>query len=483
MLAAKPTMNLFAETGGKNATIVTALADRDQAIKNVLHSAFSHSGQKCSATSLLILESEVYHDAKFREQLADAVESLTVGSAWDLATKIGPLIRPPSGVLETGLKELEPGEEWAVMPRLHVDENPHLVSPGVKWGVQPNSFTHCTELFGPVLGVMEARDLDHAIELVNASGYGLTSGLESLDDREHQVWRERIRAGNLYINRPTTGAIVLRQPFGGMGKSAVGPGIKAGGPNYVVPLMRFEDQRTWEEKPVPEVIELSARPEEIARFSRIGESFDPISRNHLGELRSALAREVGDKDGLLPTIDSYLVWALGEFRALHDHFRLLGEDNFRRYLPVEPLRIRIAAADTPFDIIARAAAARAANCRATISAPPELDGPAAEAVSLLDRLTDSWGAAIEFVEESDERLAELIGSGRVARVRYAAPDRVPALIRRAAAEALQYIADMPVSAHGRIDLLWYLREQSIAHVYHRYGNLGLRAEEERLEPF
>ena len=116
--------NLLAETGGKNATIVTALSDRDQAIKNVLHSAFSHSGQKCSATSLLILESEVYHDAKFRAALCDAVESLRVGSAWELPTKIGPLIRPPCGVLETALKELEPGEEWAVMPRLHVDDNP-----------------------------------------------------------------------------------------------------------------------------------------------------------------------------------------------------------------------------------------------------------------------------------------------------------------------------------------------------------------------
>ena len=130
------------------------------------------------------------------------------------------------------------------MPRLHVDDNPNLVSPGVKWGVQPGSFTHCTELFGPVLGVMEARDLDAAIDLVNATGYGLTSGLESLDDREQELWCSRIRAGNLYINRPTTGAIVLRQPFGGMGKSSVGPGIKAGGPNYVVPLMQFAEQGT-----------------------------------------------------------------------------------------------------------------------------------------------------------------------------------------------------------------------------------------------
>ena len=109
----------------------------------------------------------------------------------------------------------------------------------MKWGVRNGSFTHCTEFFGPVLGVMEARDLDAAIDLVNATGYGLTSGLESLDDREQEHWQRHIRAGNLYINRPTTGAIVLRQPFGGMGKSSVGPGIKAGGPNYVVPLMQI----------------------------------------------------------------------------------------------------------------------------------------------------------------------------------------------------------------------------------------------------
>ena len=76
-------MNLLAETGGKNATIVTALADREQAIKHVLHSAFSHSGQKCSATSLLILEEEVYDDPEFRRALCDAVRSLQVGSAWD----------------------------------------------------------------------------------------------------------------------------------------------------------------------------------------------------------------------------------------------------------------------------------------------------------------------------------------------------------------------------------------------------------------
>jgi RHH-type transcriptional regulator, proline utilization regulon repressor / proline dehydrogenase / delta 1-pyrroline-5-carboxylate dehydrogenase len=95
MLRASPHCPLYAETGGKNATIVTSMSDRDQAIKHVLHSAFSHSGQKCSATSLLLLEDEIYDDPSFREALCDAVESMPVGSAWELSTRMGPLIRPP----------------------------------------------------------------------------------------------------------------------------------------------------------------------------------------------------------------------------------------------------------------------------------------------------------------------------------------------------------------------------------------------------
>jgi RHH-type proline utilization regulon transcriptional repressor/proline dehydrogenase/delta 1-pyrroline-5-carboxylate dehydrogenase len=490
MLRKNPTMHLIAETGGKNATIITALSDRDQAIKNVLHSTFSHGGQKCSATSLLILESEVYHDSKFRTALCDAVESLRVGSAWDVSTKIGPLIRPPSGALETGLKELEPGEEWAIMPRLHVDDNPNLVSPGVKWGVQPGGFTHCTELFGPVLGVMEARDLDAAIDLVNATGYGLTSGLESLDDREQELWASRIRAGNLYINRPTTGAIVLRQPFGGMGKSSVGPGIKAGGPNYVVPLMRFAE--TEEAQTVGRGQEEIVAADSIPAILSAAKSAASDTRwlTDLNSLRHAL--QDGAAGGqpnadveicrVLAALDSYEAWARDEFRTVHDHFRLLGEDNFRRYLPVEPLRIRVHPSDTLSDIFCRAIAARAAGCRATISIAPSFSGLAADAVELLDRLTDSWAGAIEFIEENDASLSAAIRMVPDGRARYAAPERVPESIRAAAAEALQYVADTPVSTLGRIELLWYFREQSVSHVYHRYGNLGLRADERRDEP-
>ena len=461
MLRSKPRMRLFAETGGKNATIVTSMADRDQTIKNVLHSAFSHSGQKCSATSLLILEDEVFFAKSFHKTFCDAVESLEVGSAWQLETRIGPLIRPPRDELETALKELEEGETWAVMPEQN-EENPHLYSPAVKWNVQPGSFTHMTEFFGPVLGVMRARDLYHAIDLVNQTGYGLTSGLESLDDREHQTWLEGIRAGNLYLNRGTTGAIVLRQPFGGMGKSAFGPGIKAGGPNYVVPLMRVE-----EVDPLPLDRQVSD-PQLVALFSALTERAtcedSPLTVEEVARVASAVA--------------DYEEAQHIEFGDDHDHFRLIGQDNTRRYLPVRELRIRVSDKDSFFEILARVCAAKTVGCRTTLSFPLGYD---ASVVALLDELTHDWAGALELLEESDEALSEAIRDGHTHCVRYAAADRVPEVVRVSAADTGAYVVDEPVLSRGRIELLWYVEEQSICHNYHRYGNLGERVNEPRSE--
>ena len=123
MLKKRPDMLLAAETGGKNATIVTAMSDRDQAIKNILHSAFSNCGQKCSATSLVILEKEVYEDELFRKQLVDAARSYKVGSCWEFQNKIGPLIHPPAKDLKRALTTLEPGETWVLTPK-QVGTNP-----------------------------------------------------------------------------------------------------------------------------------------------------------------------------------------------------------------------------------------------------------------------------------------------------------------------------------------------------------------------
>ena len=466
MLDSRPDMRLLAETGGKNATIVTAMSDRDQAIKHVVDSAFGHAGQKCSATSLLILEGEVYDDEKFKTTLCDAVRSKQVGSAWALETAIGPMIRKPNGELAVALKDLEKGESWAVEANCDAD-NPQLYSPAVKWGVQPGSFTHCTEFFGPVLGVMRADNLRHAIELVNYSGYGLTSGLESLDEREQEIWKDEIRAGNLYINRGTTGAIVLRQPFGGMGKSAFGPGIKAGGPNYVAQLMKFEDRFD---------------PADVTGDNHVG-LVDEQLRGLKESLSKASTGWASDqlRSQFELALGSYAYQYKNEFARQHDHMKLVGQDNYRRYLAVRGMRIRIDESDSPFEVFARVAAARSVGCRVTVSFAPTLDENSVVAGLLqwLDGATTSWAADIEFVEETDAELTVAIEDGNARRLRFAGTDRVPEVIRRMASLHDCYVADEPVLSEGRIELLWYLEEQSISDNYHRYGNLGARIDEPR----
>ena len=454
MLADKPDLWLSAETGGKNATIVTAMSDRDQAIKNIIHSAFSNSGQKCSATSLLILEREVYEDTHFRQQLVDAAQSFATGSAWEFHHRMGPLIRPPEGDLKRGIEQLEPGESWALEPGM-VDDNPYLWSPGIKWDVQPGSFSHLTELFGPVLGVMPAENLQEAVALANQTGYGLTAGLESLDPREQFQWKKTIRAGNLYVNRGTTGAITLRQPFGGMAKSALGPAIKAGGPNYVAQFMQFEEIGYPAVGPIATESALLRLAQEWQRKAHGGAFGDDGAE----VVKAARA------------IRSYLFHFEQEFSKETDYFHLRGQDNLHRYLPVGTVMVRIHPDDSLFETLARIAAVRVCGCRLYLSAPAGLDN---RAIGFIEsdqgrRLCD--GAAIH--RESDADVAGMISN--VQRIRYALPQRVPQQVLQAAAAAGAYIARSPVLMEGRIELLHYVINQSICDSYHRYGNLGERA--------
>ncbi|WP_024288201.1 bifunctional proline dehydrogenase/L-glutamate gamma-semialdehyde dehydrogenase [Cellulomonas sp. KRMCY2] len=233
-------LEVVAETSGKNALVVTPSADVDLAVADVVRSAFGHAGQKCSAASLLILVGSAGRSTRLRRQLADAVSSLAVGPATDLSTTMGPLTEPAAGKLLRALTTLDPGEHWLVRPR-QLDAHGYQWSPGVKHGVAAGSFLHTTECFGPVLGVMRTETLEQAIALQNAVAFGLTGGLHSLDEAEIATWLETVEVGNAYVNRHITGAIVGRQPFGGWKASVVGPGAKAGGPNYVAQLGEWSD--------------------------------------------------------------------------------------------------------------------------------------------------------------------------------------------------------------------------------------------------
>ena len=199
-LSWRPDLPLFAETSGKNAIIITSLADRDQAVRDLVRSAFGHNGQKCSAASLAVCEAEVYDDVAFRRQLRDAAASLDVGSAWEPTSRITPLTQPPGAALRRALTVLDEGEEWLLEPRPDA-ANPHLWSPGIKLGVRKASFFHQTECFGPVLGLMRAESLDEAID-----------ARQRHPVRPHQRDPDAGRSRDRALGGPHRGRQPLRQP-------------------------------------------------------------------------------------------------------------------------------------------------------------------------------------------------------------------------------------------------------------------------------
>ncbi|MBV7336223.1 bifunctional proline dehydrogenase/L-glutamate gamma-semialdehyde dehydrogenase [Chloroflexi bacterium TSY] len=406
-LSWKPELRLLAETSGKNSMIISALADHDQAINDLVYSAFGHNGQKCSAASLAVLEAEVYDNPVFRRQLRDAVASLPVGSAWDPTSQITPLIRPPSGALHQTQTALEPGEEWLLEPHM-IDGNPNLWSPGIKLGVQPGSFYHKTECFGPILGLMRADNLEHAIDIVNDSDFGLTSGLHSLDDREIARWRDRIEVGNAYINRATTGAIVQRQPFGGWKRSAFGLGAKAGGPNYVFSL------GTWKD-------------------------------SHAGQASPTLLEQ---------SLASYQAAWADHFSQEHDPSHILGESNVFRYRPIHSIGIRMDANAPRTHLLQAKAAAEICGVPVSISLPTEMEIPA--------ELVDA-----QVTQESESELADRIETFE--RLRHMGKPSTELLM--AAHEQHVSIISEPVTTIGRLELRFYLREQSVTETLHRYGNI------------
>ncbi len=442
----RPSLHLSAETGGKNALIITGMSDRDLAIKDLIQSAFGHSGQKCSAASLAILEAEVYDDPNFLRQLKDAVESLHVGPCWELDSKVIPLINPPGETLLKGLTTLEKGERWLVKPKQDPN-NPHLWSPGVKIGVKEGSFLHRTELFGPVLAIMRAKNLDEAIRLANGTPYGLTSGIHTLDKREINTWIKRIEAGNCYINRGITGAIVQRQPFGGCKASSFGHGSKAGGPSYIAQFMHKKQVDIPKEK-APVSMAINALTGFLNQID--------LSSEELGIWFASTA--------------NYTHWAK-YFSKDHDPEKVVGQDNILRYVPRKKMVFRIQKEDTPLDIFRVFAAAFACKNHLEVSFDPN---------NCPLPIDDYWKQNLKevfFTEESNATFATRVKDGDFERVRLLSPPSEG--LQEAASESATYLNSEPVLASGRLELIHYLREIALSIDYHRYGNLGTREGEKR----
>ncbi|WP_194410334.1 bifunctional proline dehydrogenase/L-glutamate gamma-semialdehyde dehydrogenase [Microbacterium cremeum] len=462
----RPDLDLHAETSGKNAIIVMPSADLDLAVADLVKSAFSHAGQKCSAASLAILTGPVGHSRRFARQVVDAVTSLRVGPPSDPLSEVGPVIEPPRGKLHWALTTLDHGEQWLVEPR-PVDAGPEyagrLWTPGIRTGVQPGSRFHREEFFGPVLGIMHASSLSQAIELQNAVDYGLTAGLHTQNPDDLALWLERVEAGNLYVNRGITGAIVQRQPFGGWKRSSVGGGAKAGGPNYLTGLGRWRATTGGAASTSLHLRGLDSRISaviEAAQPSLDYESFEWLRR---GALSDAISWD-------------------REFGRVKDVSRLGIERNLFRYRPVPSVALR-ATADATWPAVLRVVVAGIrAGSATSLSAPLGLPAGVRRAlgdqgVEVFVETDEQWLDRIARpAEPEDPLLAQAEAShARPSRVRLIGPRASVGALRRWLSTAIGgdpdlAIFDGDVTTAGRLELLPFLREQSVTITAHRYGH-------------
>jgi RHH-type proline utilization regulon transcriptional repressor/proline dehydrogenase/delta 1-pyrroline-5-carboxylate dehydrogenase len=441
----RPDLPLLAETSGKNAIIVTPSADLDLAVADVVKSAFGHAGQKCSAASLVILVGSVAKSERFRRQLVDAVGTLRVGMPQNPLSQMGPIIEPAHGKLLRALTTLEKGQSWLVEPR-ELGEDGRLWTPGVREGVAAGSEFHRTEYFGPVLGIMTAATLEEAIELQNASAYGLTAGIHSLDGAEVATWLALVDAGNAYVNRGITGAVVRRQPFGGWKRSSVGTGAKAGGPNYLMTL------GSW-----------SAVPAATSEDLRL-EGLDHDVENLITRAQSGLDFVEFDAVRRAAMSDE-LAWQQ-EFGVSRDVSGLGVERNVFRYLPV-PMTIRLAEGQ-PLGALVRLLAA-AARAKAPVAISSAVPLPA----TLVARFSEAASPlrVLALVVESDAAWLTRATTGGIAtaRVRLIGGDAT-ALAAAVGGTPDLAIYSGDVTSAGRVELLPFLREQAVSITAHRFGN-------------
>ncbi|MFE5408952.1 proline dehydrogenase family protein [Microbacterium sp. NPDC056569] len=459
----RPDLPLLAETSGKNAMIVMPTADLDLAASDLIKSAFGHAGQKCSAASLAIVVGPVGHSQRFARQLVDAATSLRVGPPSDPLSEVGPVVEVPRGKLEWALTTLDEGESWLVEPR-RVDGAPEyagrLWTPGIRTGVQPGSRFHREEFFGPVLGIMHASSLSHAIELQNAVAYGLTAGLYTQHPDDLALWLDRVEAGNLYVNRGITGAIVQRQPFGGWKRSSVGAGAKAGGPNYLVGLGRWRASSGAAASTTLHLRGLDTRIAALIEAAQPSLGYEAFEWLRRGALSDAIAWD-------------------REFGQVKDVSALGVERNLFRYRPIPAVALR-ATADASWQAVLRVViAGLRAGSRLTLSAPVGL--PAAVRRVLADE-----DVAV-FVETDEQWLERLTAVDIVAAAADADPEPRPARVRligqTASVAALHTLVaqavggdpdlavyDNEVTTAGRLELLPFLHEQSVTITAHRFGN-------------
>jgi RHH-type proline utilization regulon transcriptional repressor/proline dehydrogenase/delta 1-pyrroline-5-carboxylate dehydrogenase len=418
-LRRRPGLRLLAETGGKNAMYVGAVSDRDAVVSSIVNSAFGHAGQKCSALSVLLLNKELAQDESFKQQLVDAAGSLKIGSAWDSGVQVTPLIRPALGPLKKVLDSGESYGSWALKPTVD-PKNPRLLSPGILWDVKVGSYPHQTELFAPILSVVIVEDLPAGLQALNQSPYGLTAGIHSLSESEQEVFVQSADAGNLYINREITGAIVGRQPFGGRKASSYGAGHKAGGPDYLLQFTREAPDKELTGEVSQEVAMLAERSEDYKNAFEV------------------------------------------YFSKLHSGTQIVGENNWWRYQP-GACSLVIADSCSDLDIASSLLARSLAACDYMVFATNHVQA------MRIREIADNPDLAL--VVADGPLLAEQAAQWGAERLRVIGKPSIE-LLKAAVNHELSIITE-PVASTGRQEIGYFLSCQAISFSNHRHGNISL----------
>jgi RHH-type proline utilization regulon transcriptional repressor/proline dehydrogenase/delta 1-pyrroline-5-carboxylate dehydrogenase len=489
----RPDLDLAVRTRGVTSIVVTPSADLELAAADVVASVVDHAGRGHGALDLVLAVGSVGHGETFRRLLREAFEAVVVGPADAVATVMGPLASAPTGLELDVLTVLGPGESWLLEPR-PLDETGALCSPGVRDGVDPRGAFASSPHGVPVVGLVTVESLAEAVAVQNAESGGDVAGLHSLDVDEIDEWLHTVRAGDLVVGGPTTGARVRRRPTGGWGRRTIGRGLKPGGPNALI------GQGAW--RHLPHEPRPSLRLHDVSEgVTRLVDAARPtLSFEQFDSLRTAVESD-------------QRAWE-SEFGLARDVTGLVVERNVLRYRP-HPVTVRLSSGADPAALVRVVAAGARAGSTLTISsavplpaglvhlwrassspvrvrdavvesdeafvaraAAGALQGTAAEAAGpdVLDLLAEAAGGERASTDEGrvdDSRPApspEAVAAYRGLRVRTIGGD--PAALAR----ALQGSPDVTIFAdevteEGRIELLPFVREQSVSLTAHRYGRL------------
>lgn len=447
----RPDLRVEGHFSSRSSIVVTPTAERARAITDIVASAFSGTQTRLAEAFGVILLGGVGRSTKFKRELADAVRALRVGdsarpAAEDpLSFDIGPLAAPPGPGARAVLTELAPGEEWLVRPE-QLDDEGLLWSPGVKLGIAPGSPFWDDARGLPVIGVSFAALLSDAIAQQNFGGSGSAAGLQSWDRTEMLAWLDGVEAAALSMNRPTSGARIERQPTGGWNESAMGLPALSGGPHWLLA------QGSWARRlgSRSETLHLRGLTPEVVR---IIEAMQPeLNYEQFDELRRA-------------ALADQLTWQTG-LGLFEDDHGLGIERNAIRSAPV-CVHVRLAEGGSLAELARVLVAALLARAPIAVSTGEVLPQAVAELLAAQD---------IEVSRERDEDWLERLavvgptgpGDTPAARVRLIGGDRVRVAEWMGGLDRAALWAE-PVTMAGPVELLVFVREQSVSARAERHG--------------